>query len=88
MVSNAHWILSLNSILNLENESSIKVCLLPVGGGVVDPTGSYASTPFLTPFQARGVNDCSKVNGCRDPCCKTTNMFSQPRPREVKHNRL
>lgn len=51
--------------------------MLPVGGGVVDSTGSDASAPLLTPFQACGVDDCSKVDGRRDPRCESESTDRQ-----------
>lgn len=50
---------------------------LPVGGGVVDSTGSDAAAPLLTPFQACGVDDCSKVDGRRDPRCESDSTDRQ-----------
>lgn len=50
---------------------------LPVGGRVVDPTGADASAPLLTPFQTGGIDDRSKVDGRRDPCCESRNTNTQ-----------
>lgn len=54
---------------------------VPVCGGVVHSTGSYASAPLLTPFQTCGVDDGSEVNRSWDPCCGITGTFHYHVPR-------